>query len=101
MKLAPIIAGFASIALCGAAVAARWEDRLSQVHERFLEDRRAVLPSLSDPFGVPEAARVVVEAPRDISRFRLRNIPKNKAGYNWPHPGRSHGSHIWGTAKLP
>ncbi len=68
MNFVPVIAGFASVALCGAVTAARLEDRLSQVHEGFLEDRRAALPSLSDPFGVPEAARVVIEAPRD--RFR-------------------------------
>jgi hypothetical protein len=68
MKLASTIVGFASIALCGVALAVRLEDRLAQVHERFLEDRRGVLPSLSDPYGVPEAARAVIESPRD--RFR-------------------------------
>lgn len=65
MKIAPFIIGFAMIALSGPAVAARLDDRLSKAHERFLDDRRMALPSLSDPFGVPAAARVVVEAPRD------------------------------------
>jgi hypothetical protein len=65
MKITPFIIGLAMIALSDSAVAARLDDRLSKAHERFLDDRRMALPSLSDPFGVPAAARVVVEAPRD------------------------------------
>ncbi len=64
MKLGSIINGFACLALSGVAGAARLTDRLSMVHERFLEDRREALPSLSDPFGVPATARVVLENPR-------------------------------------
>ncbi|NJM37180.1 MAG: hypothetical protein HC845_04525 [Akkermansiaceae bacterium] len=43
-------------------------ERLERVHEALLEDRRAALPSLSDPFGVPPVARVVVETPN--SKFQ-------------------------------
>ncbi|MEO8615931.1 MAG: hypothetical protein ABI600_12380 [Luteolibacter sp.] len=64
MKLGSTITGFACLALSGVAGAARLTDRLSMVHERFLEDRREALPSLSDPFGVPATARVVLENPR-------------------------------------
>lgn len=64
MKLGSIIAGITCVALIGVAGAARLDDRLSMVHERFLEDRRDTLPSLSDPFGVPQAARIVAEGPR-------------------------------------
>ena len=42
--------------------------RSSMVHERFLENRREALPGLSDPFGVPAIARVVLENPRDSFR---------------------------------
>jgi hypothetical protein len=62
------ITGILSAALLGSASAARLAERLSSSHERFLEDRRAALPSLSDPFGVPEAARVVAEEPRESFR---------------------------------
>ncbi|MBB5353385.1 hypothetical protein HNR46_003642 [Haloferula luteola] len=36
-------------------------ERVSVRHEALLEDRRERLPALSDPFGVPEPARVVLE----------------------------------------
>ena len=68
MKTLWITTGIASAALFGSAAAARLSDRLSGVHEGFLEDRREALPSLSDPFGVPAAARVVVEKPQ--GKFR-------------------------------
>ena len=64
MKFGLIITGIFCVSLPSGAAAARLSDRLSRVHERFLEDRREALPSLSDPFGVPEAARVVIETPR-------------------------------------
>lgn len=63
MKSLWITTGFVSAALLGVAGAARLSDRLTQVHADFLEDRRAALPSLSDPYGVTPAARVVVERP--------------------------------------
>lgn len=64
-----IAAGIATLALMGTVEAARLSDRLSKIHEEFLEDRRETLPGLSDPFGVPAAARVVIENPRE--KFRL------------------------------
>ncbi|TAE74193.1 MAG: hypothetical protein EAZ84_11585 [Verrucomicrobia bacterium] len=36
-------------------------DRLDTVHEELLEGRRAALPTLSDPFGLPDRARLVIE----------------------------------------
>jgi hypothetical protein len=60
--------GIASAALIGPVGAGRLADRLSMVHEDFLEDRREALPALSDPYGVPQSARVVLENPRDAFR---------------------------------
>jgi len=40
-------------------------ERLEATHESILEERRNALPSLSDPFGVPDVARVVVESSKD------------------------------------
>jgi hypothetical protein len=65
MKSAPVRILIALAALSGWASAMRLTERLEGAHERFLDDRRAVLPTLADPFGVPDAARVVVEASRD------------------------------------
>jgi hypothetical protein len=66
-----------SAILMGSASAMRLGDRLSMVHEDFLADRREALPGLSDPFGVPAVARVVMERPgdafRDSSRWK-RNV---------------------------
>lgn len=39
-----------------------------RVHLEFLENRRQALPGLSDPYGVPAAARVVIESSRDRIR---------------------------------
>lgn len=78
MKLGTTIACATCLALPGLAVAAQLADRLSIVHERFLEDRREALPSLSDPYGVPEAARVVIESPRTSFHASYpwkRNVP--------------------------
>jgi hypothetical protein len=68
MKKLWIITGVVSAALLGSAAAARLSDRLAGIHEQFLEDRRAAIPSLSDPFGIPAAARVVMEEPRGTFR---------------------------------
>jgi hypothetical protein len=38
--------------------------RLEATHEHFLDDRRRAFTSLSDPFGVPEVAKIVLEDPR-------------------------------------
>lgn len=43
-------------------------ERLNEVHRDFLNDRRSALPLLSDPYGVPAAARVVWERSRDAIR---------------------------------
>ncbi len=59
-----ITTGLISASLAGVAAGARISDRLAEIHEGFLENRREALPSLSDPFGVPEAARRVLEQPR-------------------------------------
>ncbi len=57
--------------LTGGAFAMRLSERLDGAHGRFLDDRRESLPALSDPFGVPAAARVVVETSRDPLRGPL------------------------------
>lgn len=54
--------------LAGSAVAMSLGERLERAHLGLLEDRRAALPELSDPFGVPEAARMVIEDPAE--KFR-------------------------------
>ena len=43
-------------------------ERLERAHLGILDDRRAALPELSDPFGVPLAARVVIEDPSEAFR---------------------------------
>lgn len=68
MKHTWLIFGILSAALVGQAAAVRLSDRLAGVHERFLENRRDALPGLSDPYGVPAAARVVVERSREAFR---------------------------------
>lgn len=52
-----------SVLLCGTVMGMRLSERLDASHDAFLEDRRAALSGLSDPFGVPQAARVVLEDP--------------------------------------
>ena len=54
----------ASLALGGSAGASRLAERTAGVHERFLSQRRDALPGLSDPFGVPATARLVLESAR-------------------------------------
>lgn len=64
-------------ALMGPVCGARLQERLMGIHESVLDDRRAALPSLSDPFGVPDAARVVVEAPKAVGHAGMpwkRNV---------------------------
>jgi hypothetical protein len=60
-----ITTAIASLALLGTAVGSRLAERVMGQHERFLDERRAALPGLSDPFGVPAAARVVLENSRE------------------------------------
>ena len=61
------------LALSGPALASRLLERVAGEHERFLEERREALASLSDPFGVPAAARLVLESAR----------PRGLAGAAW------------------
>ena len=77
MNTAWLASGIVTAALLGTAAAARLTDRLAGVHQRFLDERREALPSLSDPYGVPAAARVVIERSRDAVRAGLpwkRNV---------------------------
>jgi hypothetical protein len=57
-----------TLALSGTTMATRLSDRLEKAHEGLLEDRRQALSGLSDRFGAPPAARVVLEDP--TSGFR-------------------------------
>jgi hypothetical protein len=61
MKSQLSMVGVVSLALWGPAAGARLSERLEGVYQEFLEDRRAALPSLSDPFGVPPVAQQVIE----------------------------------------
>jgi len=65
MKASAPTLGLLSLALCGVAAGARLSEKLQVEHEGFLQNRREVLSGLSDPFGVPPAARVVLENPKD------------------------------------
>lgn len=60
-----IMALIASLVPVGTAVASNLAERVSLVHERFLDERREALPGLLDPFGVPHKAKVVIETSRD------------------------------------
>ncbi len=68
MKRHTIRAGILCMALAGIAPASVLRERLERLHEGLLDDRREALPGLSDPFGVPEAARVVLEQTRESFR---------------------------------
>lgn len=77
MKAAIARLGILSAALLGVASGTRLTDRLEGVHQKFLDDRREALPALSDPYGVPAAARVVLEKSRESLRDALpwkRNV---------------------------
>jgi len=77
MHLHRLAFGITAVALLGTAVGARLSDRVSGAHERFLDNRRAALPALSDPYGVPNSARIVSENSREAMRDSLpwkRNV---------------------------
>ena len=77
MKAVWFVSGIASAALLGTAAGGRLADRLAGVHERFLDERREVLPTLSDPYGVAAVARVVLENSHEAGRGELvwkRNV---------------------------
>lgn len=70
MKCSAFISGCLLLLILGGApaLATPLAARLESIHDRFLDNRRAALPSLSDPYGVPAAARVVIERSRDSIR---------------------------------
>lgn len=61
-----------SFVIIEAVTASRLSDRLGEVHERFLDQRRVMIPTLTDPFGVPAPARIVMEPSRDSPRTSLQ-----------------------------
>jgi hypothetical protein len=63
MSIPSIFGAIFSLLIGGIVYGTTLSDRLDAVHENFLEDRRAALSGLSDPFGVPAAAKVVIEDP--------------------------------------
>ncbi|MES2980786.1 MAG: hypothetical protein V4727_00605 [Verrucomicrobiota bacterium] len=65
----PFVAIFCFL-VAGMAHGTQLSERLDAVHEHFLENRRAALSGLSDPFGVPAAAKVVIEDP--MGEFRRK-----------------------------
>lgn len=72
MKPILIISACLGAGLMAAGASVRFDDRLAAAHENLLEDRRAAFASLSDPFGAPVAARVVIEEPEGVFRSRER-----------------------------
>lgn len=77
MKITWLSSGIVSAALLGTAAGARLSERVAAIHERMLNERREALPSLSDPFGVPAPARVVMENSREELRAGMpwkRNV---------------------------
>lgn len=68
MKTIWLTSGILSAALLGDASGARLSDRLDGAHERFLNNRRDELPALSDPYGIPSTARVVIECSQNSMR---------------------------------
>jgi len=65
MKTVWLASGMISAALGGVTGAGPLRERLAGVHQQFLDERRAALPTLSDPYGAPAAARVVIEQARE------------------------------------
>lgn len=65
MKGSTTTTGVACAVLSTATGYGRLADRLDNVHDRFLDNRRAALPALSDPYGVPPSAKIVLEDPRE------------------------------------
>lgn len=98
MKTSIIILGCVSATLMGVDAAVLFGAKASEAHERFLDDRRGAFRSLTNPFGVPEAARVVIEAPTDAFRHSLswkRNVTATvfwvgeEAAENNPTPNKA------------
>ncbi|HEX5789635.1 MAG TPA: hypothetical protein VFY13_00715 [Luteolibacter sp.] len=83
MSLNRSLSSWVRTALCGVAGGVLWfaphaanaiqphsplSSRLAHAHDNLLENRRAALPELSDPYGVPAAPRIVFEHPREAMR---------------------------------
>ncbi len=68
MKLGSFTAGLLILTHSGVGAMSRLEARLAGTHQQLLENRREVLGSFSDPFGVPQVARRVIETP--VESFR-------------------------------
>lgn len=75
MKFQSFMGGAASLVLLEPAAAVRLDARLDGVYEGFLENRRAALAGLSDPFGVPPVAQRVLEPP--AARLNLLGWKRN------------------------
>ncbi|MCW1912403.1 hypothetical protein OJ996_02390 [Luteolibacter sp. GHJ8] len=73
ISLPMLILAFAP-ALVPVAQGALLGDRLDEMHGLLLENRREALPGLSDPFGAPDKARIVVEddqaTPSNLAAWR-------------------------------
>lgn len=61
MKIAVIAVCLANLSFAYVGHGDGLQDRLGAAHEDFLDDRRLAMTGLSDPFGVPQVARVVAE----------------------------------------
>ena len=72
MKLpCSILVALAPALMPVAGAAALLGDRLEELHGALLDNRREALPGLSDPFGTPDRARLVVEeSPHSLRMFR-------------------------------
>ena len=68
MKTFIVILGSMGATLAGVDAALLSGERLESAHSALLEDRRSAFGALSDPFGVPRTARVVMEESTDAFR---------------------------------
>jgi hypothetical protein len=76
-KVLITIMGYVVVSLIEADASVSLSERLESAHQTLLEDRRSALSAMSDPFGVPKAARRVAEQSSDRLRANLpwkRNI---------------------------
>lgn len=64
MKIIIPILG-STLLLQSSALATRLAERVESFHDLVLNERRAALTSLSNPFGTPAPARIVAETPKD------------------------------------
>lgn len=68
IKFIIILAAWTGTGLAMAEASILFSERLESAHDTLLEDRRAAFTSLSDPFGVPQVARRVLEQSTDAVR---------------------------------